>query len=113
MFLFVYGTLALLGTVSFLYMHVRYYGEECISTNLYVVSALVGSFWFFGLPIVGWYYQKEIISTLHGKDWADDNIEDKDERDAFRKQYNTLHRQVVTETYRAKKAIETLKESSK
>lgn len=113
MFLFVYGAIALLTTVAFLYMHIKYYGAGIMDSSLYIVATLVGSFWFFGLPIAVWRYHKEMLSVLQNKDWVDDNVSNKAERETFREQYDDLHRQIEQETARSKKAIENLRESSR
>ena len=113
MYLFLYGAMALLTTVGFMYMHVKYYGAGVMDMSLYIVATLVGSFWFFGLPIVIWRYHKEIASVLQHRDWIDDNVPDEAEKENFREKHDDLHRQITLETARSRKAIENLRESRK
>ena len=111
MFLFVYGIFVLLTTVGFLYLHAKYYDISSIDTSIYATAQKVGFFWFFGIPVIVWRYHKEIVSVFYGKDWVDDNVIGKKDREIFRKEYANLHRQITMEMVKTRKTIETIKEN--
>lgn len=48
------------------------------------MTLLTSILWFFGLPAFLWIYRSPIMSTIKGRDWADDHIGDVKSRKAFR-----------------------------